>query len=445
MRVPVTGLTVALLLYLVVAPAYSRLQRRFSDPSRRRTTATPGPVPGRPSVDVIVPCYNEEPAVLTDCLRSLRDQDYEGRVRVWVVDDGSANREALLPVLRAATGPGWRVVLLDGNKGKREAQAAALREGDGEILLTIDSDTTIAPDGIRRIVVPLLDPEVGAVTGDLQPSNSDVTWLTRLIATRYRLMFRRERAAQGHFGAVLCCAGPFSAYRRSAVRQVWPRYIGRRRLGRQRVFGDDLELTNLVLAEGFRSAYEPSATAVTSVPTDLRKFTRQQVRWNRSFYRELPRMLGLLPGRSRYLALDLMARTLLPVLLAVGLVSTAADVVLAPERLPLDALALALMALASLDLGPSVAGAEGRRFAIGYGLVFVVLLLPIRLWAVCTLFQTHWGTRQRPEASTGRPPSWAGAGEQPLSAAFADLAALLPVQADRTLELARGLPAPAAE
>lgn len=399
MRVPATGLTVALLLYLAIAPTYGRLQRRFAETSRQPVPPIPGLVSWQPSVDVIVPCYNEEPRLLAACLASLRRQDYQGRVRVWVVDDGSGNRQELLPVVDAAMDTGWRLVLLDGNKGKREAQAAALRQGDGEILLTIDSDTTIARDGIRRIVGPLLDPKVGAVTGDLEPSNADATWLTRLIATRYRLLFGRERAAQGCFGAVLCCAGPFSAYRRSAVELVWPRYIGRRRLGRRRVFGDDLELTNLVLAAGFRSAYESSAKASTSVPSNLRRFVRQQVRWNRSFYRELPRMLGLLPGRGGYLALDLTARTLLPVLLAVGLVATAADALLTPERLLLDAGALALMALASLGLAPSPTRAEGRRFAIGYGLVFVGLLLPARLWAACTLLQNRWGTRDLPRPS----------------------------------------------
>jgi hyaluronan synthase/N-acetylglucosaminyltransferase len=211
-------------------------------------------------------------------------------------------------------------------------------------------------------------------------------------------MFERERAAQSRFGAVLCCAGPFSAYRRSAVERVWSRYIGPRGVEGRRVFGDDLELTNLVLAAGWRSVYESSARASTSVPTTLTRFVHQQVRWNRSFYRELPRMLRLLPGRSRYLALDLAARTLLPVLAAVGLATTAIDVLLAPERLPWDAGALALMALASLDLAPSPTTTDGRRFALLYGLVFVVLLLPTRLWAACTctLFKNHWGTRSLP-------------------------------------------------
>ena len=400
MRVPATGLAAVLSLYLALALAYSRLQRRFADPRRAATPATRGS-PRPPSVDVIVPCYNEEPALLAACLRSLRGLDYQGELAVWVVDDGSGNRHELLPVLEGEADRAWRVVLLDGNRGKREAQAAALREGRGELVVTIDSDTSVAPDGIRRIVAPLGDPRVGAVTGDLRPSNATASWLTRLIEVRYRLLFERERAAQGAFGAVLCCAGPFSAYRRSAVEQVWPHYIGQRFWGGRRVFGDDLKLTNLVLAAGHRSVYEPTARAATNVPATLRGFVRQQLRWNRSFYRELPQMLRLLPGRGGYLALDLAARTLLPPLLAAGLAMAATDVLRAPARLPADAGALALMALASVDLGPSPARPAGRRFDLLYGLVFVGLLLPARLWAACTLFHNGWGTRKLRAAQRG--------------------------------------------
>jgi N-acetylglucosaminyltransferase len=393
---PVSTIVVAVALasYLAVAVAYAVAQRRFARlGSRPRALDAESYLP---SVDVIVPCYNEDAALLAACLRSVRDQDYQGEVRVWVVDDGSGNRGQLLPVMRSCEGPGWRVLLLERNHGKREAQAAALREGDGEVLVMVDSDTVVAPDGIRRIVAPLRDPRVGAVTADLRASNAGATWLTRLIDVRYRLLFERERAAQGRFGTVFCCAGPFSAYRRAAVERVLPRYLGQRFCGRRRVSGDDLELTNLVLAAGYSSVYEPAATAATSVPATLRRFVRQQLRWNRSFYRELPQMLRLLRGRSPYLALDLAARTLLPALLAAGLAVTAVDLMLAPSRVPPDLAALALMALASLGLGPSPARPSGRRFAVGYGLVFVGLLLPTRLWAACTLFRNHWGTRDLP-------------------------------------------------
>lgn len=388
-------LVAVLSVYIALVMAYTSLQRRFAGFGRQPASPELGhPAPYRPDIDVIIPCYNEEPALLAACLRSVRQQDYPGRVNVWVVDDGSRNRQDLIPVLRTEADPAWRVVLLDGNQGKRSAQDTALWAGRGEVVLTIDSDTTIDPDGIRRIVAPLHNPQVGAVTGDVRPSNPDASWLTKLIETRYRLLFERERAAQGFFGSVLCCAGPFSAYRRAVVERIWPRYVGQRSWGGRRVFGDDLELTNLVLARGYRSQYEPGAQAATNVPTTLRRYARQQLRWNRSFYRELPQILRLLPGRSRFLTLDIAGQTLLPLLVAVGLAITAVDALFHRSRLPWDATALALMALASLGLAPS--RATGRRFAVLYGLVFVGLLLPTRLWAACTLFHNRWGTRTLP-------------------------------------------------
>ena len=50
---------------------------------------------------VVCPTYNEEPGELRLCLQSLVDQDYQGRIDVHVVDDLSANREAVLQRGRA--------------------------------------------------------------------------------------------------------------------------------------------------------------------------------------------------------------------------------------------------------------------------------------------------------------------------------------------------------
>jgi N-acetylglucosaminyltransferase len=389
-------MAVLLPVYLCLVPFYARRQRRVAADGRE-LAAVANREGGPPlSVDVIVTCYNERPDLLDRCLRSLHGQDYRGRMKVWVVDDGSTNRDELLPVLAGNARPGWQVLLSDGNHGKRVAQALALREGRGQIVVTVDSDTVLASDGIRRIVAPFRRRRVGAVTSRLRALNADASWLAQAIDTRYELLCERERAAQGLFGSVLCCAGPFSAFRRTAVQQVLGRYLGRRRSG------DDLELTNLVLEAGYRSEYQPEATAWTQVPATITEFALQQRRWNRSFYRELPRMLRIVARRRPYMRLDLTARALIPVLAAGGLLVTGADALRAPERLAFDGVALALMALASVELLPSLRERPGRRFALRYGLVFVLLLLPVRFWAGVTVLRDRWGTRQ---LSTGHPSS----------------------------------------
>jgi N-acetylglucosaminyltransferase len=420
--------------YLGIVPFYARRQRRRAFDGRRIAALSAQDSPRPVSVDVIVTCYNEQPDLLASCLRSLQEQDYRGRTRVWVVDDGSDNRADLLPVLKTAnTRPGWQVLLSDRNYGKRVAQAFALREGNGTVVVTVDSDTVVAPDGIRRIVAPFRHREVGAVTSRLKALNAGDSWLARAIEVRYELLCERERAAQSYYGSVLCCAGPFSAFRRIAVQQVLDRYLGRCRSG------DDLELTNLLLEEGYRSEYQPAALARTQVPATIAEFALQQRRWNRSFYRELPRMFRIVAKRRPYMRLDLAARALAPLLFAAGLVVTVWDAVAAPERLAFDAAVLACMVLASAELLPSLKGGDGRWFVLRYGLVFVGLLLPVRFWAACTVLRDRWGTRQRPHRSPRQ------LLEQAPGVALSDLVALVPVQGDGAVKFARRLTAAAAQ
>ncbi|HYY90116.1 MAG TPA: glycosyltransferase, partial [Chloroflexota bacterium] len=302
-------------LYLAIAVIYAALQER----NRRRHHAAPPPRrpgPPWPSVDVVLPCFNEDPAVLAACCASLEAQDYPGELHVFLIDDGSSNRDAVTGVYqRYRDHAGWTVLLLDHN-GKRRAQDAAVSAGMGELVVTVDSDTVFAPDGIRRLVGAFADPRVGAVTGDVRAVNSTQSWLTRLIDERYRLLFEHERAAQSRVGAVLCCAGPFSAYRRSALQRVWAAYLSQTFMGNRTVAGDDIHLTNLVLANGYDSRYEPSARALTMVPTTLRRYLRQQLRWNRSFYRELSLTLRVLRSQHPYVTLDVAARLFQPLLLA---------------------------------------------------------------------------------------------------------------------------------
>jgi N-acetylglucosaminyltransferase len=435
----VNEFVVVLSMYLGIVPCYARLQRRLA--SRQREDAMPaakddaGPV----SVDVIVTCYNERPARLARCLAALQEQDHPGRINVWVVDDGSQNRAELLPVLAANSRPGWQVLLTDKNYGKRVAQAFALQEGDGELVVTVDSDTIVASDGIRQIVTPFRRPDVGAVTSLLHAANAEDSWLSQEIDTRYGLLCDRERAAQGFFGSVLCCAGPFSAFRRTAVQRVRKRYLARRGFNGQRRSGDDLELTNLVLGEGYRSEYRPAAVAWTYVPATFLEFARQQRRWNRSFYCELPRMLRIVAKRHPYMVLDVAARALVPALFAAGLLIAAADVLRAPHRLVLDAAAIALMVVTSVELLPSLDRA-GRRFALRYGLVFVGLLLPVRFWSACTvLLRDRWGTRKL------RDRAFPELAEQATSMALSDVVALPLVEGDGVVQLARRFTPTAAE
>jgi hyaluronan synthase/N-acetylglucosaminyltransferase len=348
-----------------------------------------------PSVDVIVPVYNEDPKALDACCRALAGQDYKGQLRVYLIDDGSANRAALLEVYRRyRPRRDWRVLLADANAGKRAAQDLAYRRGRGDLVVTIDSDTEVSPDGISTIVGVFRDPKVGAVTGNVGVSNFSENLLTRLIGMRYWLAFNQERAAQGRFGAVLCCSGPFSVYRREALDTVWEAYTTQTFRGVACTYGDDRHLTNLILAEGYHTVYEPRADARTNVPTKMRTYLHQQLRWNKSYYRELLWTFPFLFKRPPYLVFDVLTQTLLPLLLTAAVVSAVASAILvSPVHLLRYVAAISLMAL--LHVGYAVWRTRDPRFAlfVSYGFLHAALLIPLRVRALSTLTDNRWGTR----------------------------------------------------
>ena len=391
----VVALRGVFLLYVTLVLLHSTLERVYALRSRRRRRSRPGPAPEParwPAVDVVIPCFNEDPALLEACCRSVAGQDYQGRMDVWLVDDGSRNRDALAAVYERWADKGWNVRLLDGNTGKRTAQDEAVRRGRGELVVLMDSDTVLAPDAVRQAAACFADDRVGAVSGSVGVLNAPTNLLTRLIHHRYRLRFQVERPAQGFFTSLLCCSGPFAVYRRSLLAELWPRYLTQTFAGVRCTNGDDLHLTNLVLATGRQVLFEPRAIASTWVPGSLRLYLRQQLRWNRSFYRELRWTVAGIRSRHPYLALDVLARALLPLLLAAALVLLASEGLLAGWELLAADLSLALAMLCVSAAFLLVHGAS-VPFLLLYGPLHMALLVPVRVWALLTLASPRWETR----------------------------------------------------
>jgi hyaluronan synthase/N-acetylglucosaminyltransferase len=370
------------------------------DHRRQRAYVRPG-LDWTPSVSVIVPVYNEDISVLHDCLRSIDGVDYP-RLEAIVVDDRSRNRNSLVDLLEEYAGGRIRVVLQPDNRGKRVSQRAVLDEARGDIIVTIDSDTTITRQGIRNLVSHFADPEVGAVTGDVRVRNRTTNLLTRLISYRYWNAFHQERAAQSVFRTVMCCSGPFSAYRRSVVDAVKEDYVSQRFLGEQCTFGDDRHLTNLVLRSGYKVLFDSDAVSYTEVPTTIRQYLRQQVRWNKSFYREMVWSLRNIRRPHPYLLLDLVLQGVLPFLLMVALVLTALQgVEHGPSAVERYVGVLVGIALLRAAYGVVRTRDVGFFLFVGYGFMHVLLLIPVRFYALATLRRTHWGTRLPRHAPAG--------------------------------------------
>ncbi|WFU14508.1 chitooligosaccharide synthase NodC [Bradyrhizobium sp. CB3481] len=403
MNLLATTSTVAILSYALLSTVYKSVQTLCALPVD--VSSLPDDVVDvdfLPSVDVIVPSFNEDPRTLSACLESIASQDYAGSLRVYVVDDGSGNLDAVAPIHDAyAEDRRFSFVLLRKNVGKRKAQITAIRRSSGELVLNVDSDTILASDVITKLARKMNNPAIGAAMGQLTASNRSNTWLTRLIDMEYWLACNEERAAQARFGAVMCCCGPCAMYRRSALLLLLDQYETQLFRGKPSDFGEDRHLTILMLKAGFRTEYVPDAIAATVVPDSLRPYLRQQLRWARSTFRDTLLALRLLSGLDRYLTLDVVGQNLGPLLLALSLLTGLAQVALTATLPWWTCVMIAAMTIVRC----SVAAIRARQLRfLGFSLhtlINLFLLLPVKAYALCTLSNSDWLSRKAANLPNG--------------------------------------------
>jgi hyaluronan synthase len=356
-------------------------------------------------VAVIVPVYNEDPDAFRSCLLSITEQTHRAN-EIWVIDDGSSS-DACVRVAHEVLHrrPGAVIHRLQSNGGKRNAQGFAFTRTTCDVAVTVDSDTVLDKSAIAEGLRPFADAKVKAVTGTVRALNHRANVLTRLIDVRYANAFRFERAAYSSVGSVVCCCGSLSFFRVDVLRRHLDDFLDQKFLGEQVQFGDDRRLTQYALMEG-RVHLQDTAVGYTLVPEKLNHFGRQQVRWNKSFFREsLWAIKTFGPKRWPFwislgeMIIWFASTTSLLMLLYVQPIVTR-------QFIPVEYLAYALLLAYARNVRYFGRGSDGLLtqvaiFAIApvYAVLHALMLTPLRLWSLVTLRRTNWGTRSQVEVS----------------------------------------------
>ena len=135
----------------------------------------------------------------------------------------------------------------------------------------VDGDTVFEPEALRRLVQPLGDPTVGAVSGNTKVGNRDKL-LGRWQHIEYVIGFNLDRRMYEVLQCTPTVPGAIGAFRRDALVEVGG------------VPGDTLaEDTDLTLAigrTGRRVVYAANARAWTEAPSSFSDLWRQRYRWS---------------------------------------------------------------------------------------------------------------------------------------------------------------------
>jgi biofilm PGA synthesis N-glycosyltransferase PgaC len=273
----VTGFAVALVVIAFIAyvPGFMNaflIGSILSDrrPSRREFAAYP-------DLCVLVACYNEGENI-EDTLLSLSRQDYAGQVEVVVIDDGSTDDSLAIAQAAAArlSLPAMRIRVLaqPRNRGKSAALNRGFAETRQGLVLTVDGDSYLRTDALRKIVQRYLSDPTGtvAVAGAVLVRNSRDNWLTRAQEWDYFHGIAAVKRMQSMYHGTLVAQGAFSLYERQALEQVggWPECVG-----------EDIVVSWALLATGARIGYCEDACLFTKVPDKVGQFSRQRQRWSR--------------------------------------------------------------------------------------------------------------------------------------------------------------------
>lgn len=117
-----------------------------------------------PKISVIVPVYNVQ-EYLAKCIDSVLAQtfsDYE----IIVVDDGSTDNSGVIAAQYAARHPCIRVITQE-NGGLGAARNTGIEAAQGEYLLLVDSDDTIAPEALQVLMDTTICTDADLVIFDL--------------------------------------------------------------------------------------------------------------------------------------------------------------------------------------------------------------------------------------------------------------------------------------
>ena len=354
------------------------------------------PLPIRPSLSVMVVGHNEAES-LERCLLSLREQTLPPD-EVIIVSDGSSDRMAEVATRMVQRGLARHAFATDLRSGKSAGFNLARGKCRGDIVINVDCDCSYDRFALEKIAAPFIDPEIGAVSGEIAPRNGHTSLIAQLQEIEYLISISVGRRVAAGLNQVSCVSGAFGAFRRDALEQLGGCDVGG---------GEDLDLTLRLRAAGWRVTFAAGATCYTDVPTSLWVLVRQRLRWERDAirlrlrkFRRTLAMTGATGGFSEvshqldFIVFELASTVIFPIYLLwlFSLYGGMALPILFAMQMGLLLLDTALLSLAAVIV-PRVVPLSLLLYMPGYSVFSGWVMRPVRLLA----FAHEWflfGSRQ---------------------------------------------------
>ncbi|MBL8668737.1 MAG: glycosyltransferase [Rhodospirillales bacterium] len=249
----------------------SRSVDRSSQADAGETWARNLPRGRLPSVDVLIPTYNEDRDVLERTIVGATSLDYPD-FAVWVLDDG---RRPWVAELAASKGAGY-LTRPDNEGGKAGNVNAAISRTKGELVAVLDADFVPRHNFLWRTVGLFRDEKVACVQTPQYFFNKDPVQtnlgLGNSWADDQRLFFDIIMPSRDAWGLAFCCGTGF-LMRRSALAAIGGVSTGS--------VCEDI-LTSIELKRrGLETIYLNEELCIGLAPESVKAFFVQRTRWSR--------------------------------------------------------------------------------------------------------------------------------------------------------------------
>lgn len=226
-----------------------------------------------PKVSLIVPCYNEEIGVVKT-LDSLLALDYPKELlQIVVVDDGS--KDNTWNEMQKYKNHSSVLLLQKKNEGhKTSALNFALKHVSGDIIASVDADTYLPPNSLKRMIHYFINDKETMAVGSSVIINNPKTIVEHAQSAEYNLFFFSKKML-ATVGGAMVVPGAFSAYRK----EVFEKLGGYKTAHNW----EDGELTYRIQAAGWKVDQAHDVFSYTNAPRTVKALFKQRLRWAYGF------------------------------------------------------------------------------------------------------------------------------------------------------------------
>lgn len=260
------------ILYLIASIFFHRRNNSFLIEASR---ATQSEIEKSIRVSVVIPAWNEEVGIV-HCIESLVSASYHN-MEIIVVNDGSTDntdiflKNYLENVFDQSISTKTIKYIVKANGGKGSALNEGVRQGTGNIIITMDADTIFEEDAIFRAARYFFKTNLDAAVGNVKIANSkSLLGIVQQIEYTVGFYFKRAHSV---FNSEYIIGGAFGVFRRD----VFEKYG----FFDEVIKTEDIELSTRLQSKGCTILFIEDAIAHTEGPDRVRDLMKQRLRWKK--------------------------------------------------------------------------------------------------------------------------------------------------------------------